>query len=102
MVNFSDHIAPQRTSSNLMETIEIQSVLVATDLGEASDRLVRTASSIAALTGAELHVVHVHVVPAASPDDAAVGTQHAEAIADAEQRMDEQVQRAIPPHFAPI
>ena len=84
-----------------METIEIQSVLVATDIGEASDRLVRTASSIAALTGAELHVVHVHIVPASSPDDAAVSPQYAEAIAEAERRMDEQVQRALPPHFIP-
>ncbi len=84
-----------------MQTIEIQSVLVATDLGEASDRLVRTASSIAALTGAELHVVHVHVVPASSPDDAVIGSRYADEIADAEKRMDEQVQRAIPPHFAP-
>lgn len=84
-----------------METIEIQRVLVATDLGEASDRLVRTASSIAALTGAELHVVHVHIVPPSSPDDGAAGSRHAEAIAEAERRMDEQVQRALPPHFSP-
>lgn len=42
-----------------MSTIDIDSIVVATDLGEGSDRLVRVASSIAALTGAELHAAHV-------------------------------------------
>lgn len=85
-----------------MDTIEIRSIVVGTDLGDASDRLVRTASSIAALTGAELHVVHVHVIPTASPaDGSAEAEREATAIAAAEALLDEQVQRAIPAQFTP-
>lgn len=85
-----------------MSNIEIRSIVVATDLGPASDRLVRTASSIAALTGAELHVVHVHIVPTAphiegSPE----AGREAEAVREAEALLDEQVRRAIPPQFTP-
>jgi nucleotide-binding universal stress UspA family protein len=85
-----------------MDTIEIRSVLVATDLGENADRLLRTASSIAALTGAELHVTHVHLLPD-SPHPS--GTPEAEAVArevrDAEAMLDEAVRRGVPPGYEP-
>lgn len=85
-----------------MDTIEIRSIVVATDLGPASDRLVRTASSIAALTGAELHVVHVHVVPTSPHVEGSPESQReAEAIGEAERLLDEQVRRAIPQQFTP-
>ena len=81
-----------------MSTIEIGSIVVATDLGEPSDRLVRVASSIAALTGADLHIVHVQVVRGAPDSDPAAA---ASLVADAESRLDHQVRQAVPPHFIP-
>lgn len=81
-----------------MSTIDIGSIVVATDLGETSDRLVRVASSIAALTGADLHAVHVRVVPPAPVNDPARLTH---GIDEAEARLDAQVQRAVPPQFTP-
>lgn len=81
-----------------MSTIEIGSILVATDLGEPSDRLVRVASSIAALTGAELHIVHVQVVRGTPDSDPAAASS---LVADAESRLDHQVRRAVPSHFTP-
>src|SRR5690606_207219 len=85
-----------------MDTIEIRSIVVGTDLGESSDGLVRTASSMAELTGAELHIVHVHVIPTVPHrEGSAEEEREAAAIAEADMRLDEQVRRAIPPHFTP-
>ena len=81
-----------------MSTIDIDSIVVATDLGEGSDRLVRVASSIAALTGAELHAAHVRVVPAAPIDDPA---RLAHGMSESEARLDAQMQRALPQQFTP-
>ena len=85
-----------------METIEIRSVLVATDLGESADRLLRTASSIAALTGAELHVTHVHLLPdtphpAGTPEAETV----AQGVAEAEALLDDAVRRGVPAGYEP-
>ncbi|HEX6070448.1 MAG TPA: universal stress protein [Longimicrobiaceae bacterium] len=85
-----------------METIEIRSVLVATDLGESADRLLRTASSIAALTGAELHVTHVHLLPdtphpAGTPEAETV----AQGVAEAEAELDDAVRRGVPAGYEP-
>ena len=81
-----------------MDTIGMHSIVVATDLEEASDRLVRTASAIAALTDARLHVVHVHALPSAPHPDESRG---ARSLDEATLRLDEQVERAIPSQFRP-
>jgi universal stress protein A len=70
-------------------------VLVATDLSEGSDALVRAASDVAARSGGALHVVHaVDVLSAAS--GGAVGTFE-ERVALAENDVAEQVRRAAHP-----
>lgn len=50
-----------------------RSILVATDLGPSSDDTVRTAAKLAALTGAELHLLHVVDFPAVLPRAPEIG-----------------------------
>jgi len=71
-----------------------RSVLVATDLSEGSDILVRAAAEIASRSGGALHVVHsADVLSAAAP-----GTEgsFAARVALAEKAVDQQIARGVP------
>jgi nucleotide-binding universal stress UspA family protein len=85
-----------------MTSIEIRTILVATDLTDGSDRLVRTASSIAALSGAQLHLVHVQVMQTESSAGSSVdASREEEAVRLAQRELDELGRRAIPSQVTP-
>lgn len=71
-----------------MGALKLQSILVATDLSEGSDPLVRAAAAIAALVGAELHLVHSL--------DARSLADSADAVRAAGEVMDAQLTRSVP------
>lgn len=73
----------------------MRSILAATDLGAASDEIVRSAASLAASTGAELHLLNAFDV-GALPDPAPGQPSHSypERIRQAEQVLAAQAQRA--------
>jgi nucleotide-binding universal stress UspA family protein len=83
-----------------MRPIALHSILVATDLSEASDDVVRGAAAIAELTGAELHIISV-VEPKALPypgsADSVLDMQRR--IHEARTAVDAQVGRALPSSF---
>lgn len=85
-----------------MEPRNIRSIVVATDLTTECDRVVRTAASIAALTGAELHLIHVLKIttlpPALSTEDT---TPDLEAFEQAQEALEAQVERSTPAGFEP-
>ncbi len=76
----------------------LESILVATDLSERSDDVVRAAGALAALTGAALHVLHAfdfHVLPYS---DAHVGRATFEGrIAEARRSLEAQLRRTVQP-----
>lgn len=75
----------------------IRSILVATDLTESSDDVLRAAAALAALVDARLHVLHAldfHPLPYAA-DDLQPRTFQGN-IDSARQALDEQVRRAVP------
>jgi len=75
----------------------IRSILVATDLTEASDPVVRAASALVGVAGAELHVVHaleLPVLPYSGPDRAVAQIEGRRAAA--EEGVLEQCARAAP------
>src|SRR5690606_38411221 len=76
---------------------KIESILVATDLGDTSDVVVRAAAGIAALFRATLHVVHaldLDVTPyTGARDEPRFGDRHAAA----ERALEEQLARTVPP-----
>jgi nucleotide-binding universal stress UspA family protein len=83
----------------------VRSILVATDLTEASDNIVRTAGRLAAATGAALHVLHAFDFPATAyvspmPGDPLgyldVHTFEGQ-LREAEVAMEAQLIRALPP-----
>ena len=81
-----------------MVAVPVRSILVATDLSEGSDPLLRAAGAIAAATGAELHVLHaldfepIELSPAG--DDPPAGFP--DLVSRTERALEEQVERAVP------
>jgi nucleotide-binding universal stress UspA family protein len=75
----------------------IRSILVASDLSESSDPVVRAAGALAELTGAELHVVHAFDMElgAYTPRDPRVPGLD-DWVRDAGRELDEQIERALP------
>lgn len=78
--------------------MNLASILVATDLSEASDEVVRTAAEIAAAAGAALHLLHAFDLPAGGEDDlpAGVRTTFPARVAEAERLLKDQVARTVP------
>ncbi|HET8654333.1 MAG TPA: universal stress protein [Longimicrobiaceae bacterium] len=77
----------------------IESILVATDLSESSDHVLRAAAALADLTGAKLHVLHafdLQILPYTEENLRSVG--FAERIRDAEQALEAQIRRTVRPH----
>jgi universal stress protein A len=72
-----------------------RSVVVATDLSEGSDVLVRAAADVAARSGGALHVVHAVDLTSAAPEGA--GGTFEERVAHAERAVDEQIRGAVHP-----
>lgn len=80
-----------------MRTMEIRSILVATDLGEGSDEVVREAARLAAASGAALHLLHaVDLRPAPYLADEAGGIVLAETMREAEAGIEGQARRVVP------
>ena len=80
-----------------MRVLAIRSVLAASDLGDASDEVVRAAGALAARTGAKLHVVHAfdaRRTPATSAAGQPVTFRGL--IDDVERALDEQIRRTVP------
>lgn len=76
---------------------KIRSILVATDLTESSDEVVRAAAQLAAARDAELHVLHAFdfpTVPTAGQDVPPASFQGR--IEAAERRLDDQLERTLP------
>lgn len=75
----------------------LRNILVATDLTETSDEVLRAAAALAALTDATLHVLHafdLQLLPYMDEAPAEVG--FAERIEQAETELDRQIRRTIP------
>ncbi|HET9986272.1 MAG TPA: universal stress protein [Longimicrobiales bacterium] len=81
-----------------MPALPLQSILVATDLTEASDPVVAAAAALARWTGAALHVVHAIEFGAApyTPDPSEARTFFGP-IHAAQRALDEQLERVLPP-----
>lgn len=78
--------------------MKMRSILVATDLSEASDAVVRAAGEIAVASGAALHVLHAFDLPTGTSvrsTDSPKAT-FPRRIQRAEQAVEEQLQRALP------
>lgn len=81
----------------------IRSILVATDLSQAADSVVRAAGALAELTGAQLHVVHafdMELAPYTTHDPNLPGLN--DWVRSTEGRLDEQITRALPANAAPV
>jgi nucleotide-binding universal stress UspA family protein len=80
-----------------MPLLPLRSILVATDLGEGSEILVRTAAAIAARAGAELHAIHAFDLQGLpGPDAVEPPPGFPERVRQAEHRLEEQVRAAVP------
>lgn len=82
-----------------MSGTPIRSILVATDLGEGSDGLVRSAAALAGVSGAELHVLHVlelDAAPYGAMAEAGEIPSYPGRIERAEEALAEQVRRVVP------
>jgi nucleotide-binding universal stress UspA family protein len=85
-----------RTWEAEMSGSRIRSILAATDLGEGSDDVLRTAAYLAREAAADLHVLHaLHLDPAryGRPDDGA--SSFADRFRRAERALDEQLPRVL-------
>ncbi|HYJ79211.1 MAG TPA: universal stress protein, partial [Longimicrobiaceae bacterium] len=85
-----------------MQPLPIRSVLVATDLDESGDDVLRAGAGVAAAARAQLHVVHAFDLDlAAYPDlDGGVPTFQGR-IAQAVERLDAQLRRTLPAGIEP-
>ena len=70
-------------------------ILVATDLSETSDVVVRGAAALVALTGSRLHVLHVYEFQSSPHVASLVATTFDERIADLQKAVREQVARCV-------
>jgi universal stress protein E len=75
---------------------KIGSILVATDLTESSDEVVRAAAELAAENSAELHILHAFDFPAQPAGRDVPASSFHGRIGEAERRLDEQIGRAVP------
>ncbi len=77
---------------------ELDTILVASDLTEASDEVVRTAGEIAAASGARLHLIHAFDLPAGAGSTQQPGSRPGfmERVREAEQALEAQAARAVP------
>lgn len=81
----------------------IRSILVASDLSQSADSVVRAAAALAELTGAQLHVVHafdMELAPYTPHEEGLPGVD--EWVRDTERRLDEEIARALPASAAPV
>jgi nucleotide-binding universal stress UspA family protein len=86
-----------------MDAKQIRSIVVATDLTDESERVVRAATSIAALTDAALYVLHVHVLPTGPDAEWHPGAaSRADTLRRAERDLADQLRRVAPQHLAPV
>lgn len=77
--------------------MRLRNILVATDLTETSDEVIRTAAALASLTDATLHVLHafdLQLLPYVDQKPSEVG--FADRIAQAEIELDRQISRTVP------
>lgn len=79
----------------------LRTILAATDLGPASDEVVRSAATLAHLAGAELQLIHSLDLPWTSSGDVMRRTGMADWMAAAEERLEEQVERTMPKGVRP-
>lgn len=80
-----------------MSTAALRSILVATDLSEHSDEVVRTAAVLAMASDARLHVLHAFQFSDLKHEpDARVPAIFEGRVADRERALEQQVQRAAP------
>lgn len=77
---------------------ELEHILVASDLTDASDAVVRTAGVIAAASGARLHLIHAFDLPAesGSAQQPRGRTGFIERVRQAEEKLEAQAARALP------
>ncbi len=80
-----------------MQSIEIRSILVATDLLASSDGVVASAHALAGRIGAELHVLTALEIPTLPYPGTGTVVHFQRQIHDARRAMLDQVQRALPP-----
>lgn len=79
----------------------IRSILAATDMGAASDAIVRSAAILAGRSGAELHLIHSLEFPLRSSDSHTRGRGFQAQIDRAEERLAAQVERTMPEGVQP-
>jgi nucleotide-binding universal stress UspA family protein len=78
-------------------TQRIRSILVATDLSEASEEVMRAAAGLAAAKQAELHVLHAFDFPSTSQSAESVAPPSFQGKIEAVERdLDEQIRRTVP------
>jgi nucleotide-binding universal stress UspA family protein len=86
-----------------MTDLKIRSILVASDLSDTADRVVGDAAAIAAVIGADLHVVTVvepSYLPAVYPAMGETAVEMHRRIQETRQGIDAQIERVLPEHFA--
>lgn len=83
---------------------KIGTVLVASDLAEASDAVVAAAAGIAAAKGAALHILHAFDFPsgAGGDDGGAAASSFPDRVAQAEEALDRQIERVVTPTGARV
>jgi len=79
----------------------LRSILAATDLGDGSDAIVRSAAILAQRTGAQLHLLHSLEFPAVPSSDGERKTGFFGQIESAEERLRDQAERAMPEGVRP-
>lgn len=79
-----------------MAEFPIRSILVGTDLTERTDPGVRAGSALAAVTGAELHLLHAFDFQQPATPEASDPPTFQDRVAQAERALAEQIERATP------
>ncbi len=80
-----------------MRTLNYRSILVASDLTEGCDAVIRAAARLAEHADAELHVVHVYELPALPHhDERRYGTAYHNRIHELRRELTKQIRRALP------
>lgn len=74
---------------------EIKNILVATDLGPSSDHVLRAAAAVAALTDAQLHVLHVYEFQSTPYGSEVPASTFHERIGQIRGKLDEQIRRVV-------
>jgi nucleotide-binding universal stress UspA family protein len=93
--------APRITAPQEGTMLPIRTILVATDLTDACDEVLRAAAALARRTGASVHVLHAFNFPQAPYIEAPIDPATFQArIDDSEQAMEQQVARCIPSDVA--